>query len=415
MPATDVMLADLERESDNASRFIDDLVEGARTEGRDLNDNELALIARHREVLTRTQAQMIPLREAAKVQEDSRRMHADLASDAARRAERLDRARNERNGGGNGRPIEYRSAGAYILDLWRGSNGDEDARNRVDMFNRVAAHQTTSDNPGLLPEQIVAPVVNRVDVARPIVAAIGPTDLGQGSWAYAKVTQHTSVAAQSAEKAELASQKMTITKTSITPVTYGGYVNVSKQDIQRTTPQILDMVIDDLAAQYAIVTENVCADDLTTGATAGSNTAITSSSDADAINAALWTVAATAYTNMKGAGRLFLAVSPDLLGVFGKVFVPVNPSNAASSGFAAGDFGQGIMGSISGIPVVMSAGLNTNTALLINTAAVRVFEYRYGNLQVAEPSVWGVQVGYAGDFETVITDAGGVIQVDTTA
>ena len=41
----------------------------------------------------------------------------------------------------------------------------------------------------------------------------------------------------------------------MTANTYGGYVNVSRQDIDWSTPSIMDLVITDLAAQYGIVTE----------------------------------------------------------------------------------------------------------------------------------------------------------------
>ena len=73
-----------------------------------------------------------------------------------------------------------------------------------------------------------------MDTSRPIVSAIGPQDLGTGAWSYARVTQHTQVGVQSAEKTELASRKMLITKTPLAAPTYGGYVNVSRQDINRT-------------------------------------------------------------------------------------------------------------------------------------------------------------------------------------
>ena len=46
-------------------------------------------------------------------------------------------------------------------------------------------------------------------------------------------------------------------------------------------------------------------------------------------------------------------------------------------------------GTISGITVVMSAGLATGKAFLINTAATEVYEQRLGSLQVTEPSVLG--------------------------
>ena len=106
----------------------------------------------------------------------------------------------------------------------------------MEIYHRVAAHQTTADNPGLLPETIVAPLVNFIEVARPLVDTLGPTDLGSGAWSYARVTQHTQVGKQAGEKTELASRKMLITKTPLGADTFGGYVNVSKQDINRTSP-----------------------------------------------------------------------------------------------------------------------------------------------------------------------------------
>jgi hypothetical protein len=205
---------------------------------------------------------------------------------------------------------------------------------------------------------------------------------------------------------------MLITKTSITAPTYGGYVNVSKQDISRSSPQILDMVINDLAAEYAIETEKAAVADLLAGATAG--TALDATPTSDEISAALWAAAATAYTNVRGGGRLILAVHPTDLALFGPLFAPINPSNAISTGFSAGSFGSGAMGAISGIQVIMTPGFAAaGQALVINTAGVRLFEMRYGALQVAEPSVWGVQVGYAGDFETAIVQTGSIIKIDT--
>ena len=88
-----------------------------------------------------------------------------------------------------------------------------------------------------------------------------------------------------------------------------------------------------------------------------------------------------------------------------------NPQNAVSSGFNAGSFGSGPQGTISGITVVMSAGLATGKAFLINTAATEVYEQRLGSLQVTEPSVLGVQVAYAGYFAAVVLTTTGNIKL----
>ena len=400
---TDSMIARLQGDLEERTAVIEGLVAQAEAEHRDLNDAEMQLMASAQSRIGEVQAQLAPLREASRIALESRQ-----------RAQQLN-AEIQRGRGDAGRgPVEYRSAALYVCDLYAARMGDDGAQQRLEVFHRAAAHQTTADNAGLLPETIVTPIVNFVDTSRPLVTAIGPEDLGTGSWAYAKITQHTSVDVQSAEKAELASQKMLITKTSITAPTYGGYVNVSKQDIRRTSPGILDMVINDLAGQYAIETEAAAGADLLAGATA-SSTDMPATPTAEEVSATIWAAVAQSYAGTAGQGSVILVAAPDKMALLGPLFRPVNPQNAASTGFNAGSFAGGVMGSISGIPVVMSPPLTADTLLLVNTSAVRIFESRYGAMQVNEPSVWGVQVGYAGEFETVITQATGVINIQDAA
>jgi hypothetical protein len=97
------------------------------------------------------------------------------------------------------------------------------------------------------------------------------------------------------------------------------------------------------------------------------------------------------------------------------VFAPVNPQNAQSTGFNAGDFNSGLVGNISGIPVYVSAGLSgapaTTYGIVLSTAAVEVYEQRVGQLQATEPSVLGVQVAYAGYFTPMTVETGGVQEI----
>ena len=233
--------------------------------------------------------------------------------------------------------VEYlhRSVGAYVAEMYYAQLGDTDSRNRLDVYNRVAAHQTTADNPGLLPENIVQPLINFIEIARPIVASVNPIDLGTGSWSYARVTQHTQVGKQAGEKTELPSRKMLVTKTPLGADTFGGYVNISKQDINRTSPAILDMVINDLAGQYAIETEEEAADVLYAAATSGP--ILPTAPTPENIAAAVWGAAGQVFAATKGQGRTVVAVSPDMLAYVGPILSGLNPANAnISSGFTAG-------------------------------------------------------------------------------
>jgi HK97 family phage major capsid protein len=396
------MLARLGAEIEQQQTFQDKLIEDAEKGGRDLTENEMELFTRSRKRLEELNSQIEPVRESREISIRSRSMIADLA--------KFQDVENNQPAA----QVEYRSAGAYVLDYWKGSLGAADAMKRMDLYNRAASHQTTADNPGLLPIPVVAPVVNFIDESRPITTWLGPRQIPSQSWTRPKVTQHTNVALQpTGEKNELVSQKMTITKTNVTANTYGGYVNVSRQDIDWSTPSIMDLVISDLAAEYGIVTETALGAALVTAATAGT-TIPTGAPTVAALTGALWAAAATAYTAVKGQGRLAFFVSPDMLGLWGQLFAPVNPVTAQSAGFEAANFGSGLMGAIAGIPTYMDASLPTGTNLVISSAAVEVYEDRIGSLQVVEPSVLGVQVAYAGYYTWWIADAGGVVKIVKT-
>jgi hypothetical protein len=309
--------------------------------------------------------------------------------------------------------IEYRSAGQYVTDYWQARTGVEDARKRIDTFTRAAAHQTTADNPGVIPTPILGPVVNFIDASRPLVSWLGPRQLPSGSWTRPKVTQHTTVAAQSGEKTELVSQKMTIVKLVGTAATYGGYVNVSRQDIDWSQPGVMDIVIGDLAGMYAIATEAACGTAIMAGAASGLAVP-TGAATVAALQASLWDAAGKVYAATKGQGNLGMFISADMLAMWGPLFAPVNPTNAVGSGFSAGSVGTGLMGTISGIPVYMTNGLAAGSNLVLSSAAVEVYEDRIGALQVIEPSVLGVQVAYAGYFTQMLVEATGAVKFAKT-
>jgi HK97 family phage major capsid protein len=396
------MLARYVGEIEDRQRFIDGLVEAAQSADppRDLKPEEMELVTRARERIGECNEQMKPLEEARRISGESSERVAAIAKFMS---------------GDRDKPKEvaYRSAGEYALDMWRGGLGDRDARERLDLYQRAAAHQTTGDNPGLLPEQILGPVVNFVDASRPLTGALGVRQLPSGSWSRPKVTQHTATAGQTGEKTELTSQKMTIAKLPVAASTYGGYVNVSRQDIDWTQPAIMDLVINDLAGEYAKDTENHTCSTLTTAAPAGP-TLPTGVPTAAQVSAALWGAAATIIPATAGQGSLLAVAPPAMMGILGPLFPPVNPQNAQSGGFNVSAMGSGLAGNIAGIPVYVSNGMAANTILVLSSAAAEVYEDRIGSLQVVEPSVLGVQVAYAGYFAALVTEAAGLSKIVKT-
>lgn len=405
--ANDAMIRRLETELREKETFANGIIERANAAERDLSEDDSKLLVETRGRMSEIKGQLENLEDIQRVAYETRN-----------RMQVVDQAISTYKGKPGVGEVEYRSAGAYALDAYSSHLGNREAAERLEIFYRAAAHQKTSDNLGVIPDPIVGDVVNFIDSARPIVSALGPRDLPAETWHRPKVTQHTAVAVQGSagaaadEKSELTSQKMVITRLSANAVTYGGYVNVSKQNIDFSRPSVMDLIINDLAAQYAIETEGAVAAALAANNGADVTYDMTPTSPAtisDSVAGAVWGAAAAAYNAVKGQGRLILVCAPDRLAVFGPLFAPYGPQNQQGTGFMANGFGQGPLGAISGVPVHMSAQLASGEAFLLSTAAIEVYEQRVGTLQVTEPSVMGVQVAYAGYFTPLVIEATGIV------
>jgi HK97 family phage major capsid protein len=404
--ANDAMLQRLEQELEERNSAVQGIIGGAQDGSRDLTATELETVSGLRERISAIKGQLETL-ESTK----------DAAEMVASRMRQLDHALTTARKVGD-TDVQYRSAGAYALDAYQSALGDRAASERIELFHRAAAHQKTSDNLGVVPDPIVGDVVNFVDAARPLVTLIGPQNLPSSTFHRPRVTQGTSVAVQGSagaaadEKAELVSQKMTISRLTATAVTYGGYVNVSRQDIDFSSPQIMDIIINDLASRYAIQTE--AATGTTLDGSTSTNVGYGASPTAATIRAAIWSAASTIFTATAGQGRVVLALAPDRLNVFGPLFTPIVSVAQTGDGLSAGDYSSGLVGAVAGVPTYMSAGLASGKAFLFSTAAIDVFEQRVGTLQVTEPSVLGVQVAYAGYFTPLRLVDNGIIELTAT-
>lgn len=402
----DAMIARLEGELEERNAFIQGTIAAAEDASRDLTDSETELIRNAKGRIDAIKSQLDMLYDTRSATIGARERAREVSKE-------LTRMRAEAESG----PVEYRSAGAYMVDTYRAALGDKAARSRLEIYERAAAHEKTTDISGALPTPVVGPVINFIDASRPLVSTLGPRPLPAETWKRPVVTGHTAVALQGAgglpadQKTELVSQKLTIGSISGEAKTYGGYVNVARQIIDFGAGS-LDVIVNDLAAQYSIETEAALGDALAT--TTATAVAYGATPDADAIAGAVWEAAGTAYEATKGLGRLVIVCAPDVLRTFGPLFPPVNPQNAQSQGLSAGAFGQGPAGAIAGVSLVMSAGLASGSAYMLSTAAVEVYEQRGGTLQAIEPSVLGMQVAYFGYFAPLMINDDAVIPLVAT-
>ena len=162
------------------------------------------------------------------------------------------------------------SAAEYISKFLQGGAewAEFDARLRA-----AAPDVVTTDVPGVLPRPIVTPVYNSLRGIRPVIDAIGAKAMPQGGKVFIRpeVTTHTTIGASNGENQPLDQGTFVVTDNQVTKAVYGGYVKVSEESIDWSQPEIVQLILDDMAREYAKQTDNVAADNLVTGANVTTN------------------------------------------------------------------------------------------------------------------------------------------------
>ena len=247
MRATDQMLARIRGRDRGASRtFIDGVVEAAEKEGRDLTAQEMELVTRARDRLGELNEQTKPLQEA---RADRDRVRERIAAD--RQAAWASSATRSRARSSTAPPAPTCST------TGRPALGAEEAARaaRAVPARRRPPDHRRQPRPAARADRRAGRQLRRRSRGRSSTA-LGPRQLPSGSWTRPKVTQHTNVAEQSAEKTELVSQKMIDRQGRRSPPTPTAATSTSRrQDIDWSQPAIMDIVINDLAGVYAQETE----------------------------------------------------------------------------------------------------------------------------------------------------------------
>lgn len=282
---------------------------------------------------------------------------------------------------------EFPTAADYAITVHRAQMlRDPEAREKLE---RATAHQKTTDNPGLIPRPILGPVINILDSNRPFVNSCTRRGLPAGAFDRPVVTQHVLVAEQAAEKDLTASQNMQIGKIPVAAKTFAGHLNISRQDVKWTSPGILQIVFDDFAAIYARVTCDYASDAFVASVT---NAAIPvgATVDGPAVTKAVYK-AAVAALNAGYDAPDTMWVSPDVWGSLGGM-ANATTGLPAFPGLSPTDQ----TGNPLGFRMVVDAHFAAGTFIVGPSARNEFYEDVDGLLQVQEPDVLGQLVGYAG-------------------
>lgn len=388
---TDPMLDGFLKERESKLQLIESLKTAAHETGRDLNEDDKTSITAAKERIKAIDAQIELIGDNLRMDEDALARLASVAPQAM--------------------PTQYRSSGQLLYDVLH--QGEEDSRVRYrSALKRAAEHMgtiaadttaTAGDLAGLTVDPVVGPVINPVPRGMPFVNAIGLRPMPAHSFERPFLVDPdvgTGVAAQTAQKAELASKKFDVDSDPVKAVTYGGYLNISAQ-LLRWTPGSLQIILDQMNLRMSRQLESATITEL--GNSTGSID-LADTADGPTTLQAFYDASAAVYDTtgelatwvlMGPLGWARLGGATDLAGR--QLFPTLGASNAGGTS-RADTFS---MNGPAGLTPVVTPFITDASFWVGNGSCIEAYGYRYPLMDAIEPSVLGRQVAVATDLVVV--------------
>jgi hypothetical protein len=283
--------------------------------------------------------------------------------------------------------------GDWMKFVLRSLSGEVINQNEVQA--RVAAELITTDNLGVVPPAYLAEITGIIDPARPFLSSTRKlvTPRAGMTLTVPVIETRPTVGVQAAEKDELASTTTAIGTDTFSPVTIGGYGDISLQLLKRSDPSYLDMYVELLAEAYAIMGDDKAVDALL--AAVGLNNGGTVDPDDGPQFGAAW-ANAVAVSRRLAPDTIWLSSTAVAQFIDAQSTTTNMPlySNIAGNFTAAGGSG----GTISGLRPVHVPALDDETADII-VGPSRGFAWAEDGsytLQVDVPAKAGRDVGLVG-------------------
>jgi hypothetical protein len=270
----------------------------------------------------------------------------------------------------------------------------------------------TSDTPGLLSVSVLGPVFQDLNYVRPVVNAFGARAMPNTpsrQFIRPTITTHTSAAVQSAQLDAVSATTMVIASNTVTKSTVAGQVTLSRQDIDFTDPAAMQVVLNDLAGQVLIKTDDIAADALVSGATASGSTWTVTAADPSGLFTALYD-AAREIAEDSNFFPTHLCVSPD---VWEKLGRQTDADKRPVFGYNAnGMMTTNSIGNVSGLQytsmnvlglnVVVDNNFASGTMLVVYAPGFEIYESGPQLLSLDNPSTLGKNLSIHQYFATFV-------------
>ena len=265
---------------------------------------------------------------------------------------------------------QFRSFGDWVKAV---ATGNDDA---------IALHRTftgADSGDSIMKNAWVSDTVRILNAGRPTFNVLSSAALPADGMnvEYPKVNTNTlAVGEQAAEGDVLSYGKLTLTSATAPIKTYGGYTDMSRQVVERSSIAYVDTAFRAMVAKYAAAT-NAAARAAVITASADFNTATVAAWDADEVIGALAKAAADVNNNAGYALEVIL-VSSDVFQALAKVVDGAGRPILSNAGATVNTFGSinpvGLTGTILGLPIVMDPSLAAGSFYVGNSAALTTYE-----------------------------------------
>ena len=310
-------------------------------------------------------------------------------------------------------PGEYLAAMHAGGDTFHNVNAayKEAVRDQQTALQAAAGDVLTTDTPGLLPVPVLGPLFQDLNFVRPVVSAFGARAMPNTpskTFVRPTITTHTSAATQT-EGSAVSATTMVIASNTVTKATVAGQVTLSMQDMDFTDPASMNLILNDLAGEYLIATDNIAADNLVSGKTASGSTWTVTADDPSSLIKALYD-AAREITEDSNYFPTHLCVSPD---VWEKLGSQLDGSKRPVLGYTTnGVIGQNSIGRVGGLAytgmdvmglnLVVDNNFASGTMLVVYAPGYEIYEAQQGVLSIANPSTLSRTFSYYGYFSTFV-------------
>ena len=276
----------------------------------------------------------------------------------------------------------------------------------------AAGDIVTGDTPGLLNIPVLGPLFQDLNFVRPVVSAFGARSMPSTTsrqFVRPTITTHTSAAVQSNQLDAVSATTMVIAANTVTKSTVAGQVTLSIQDIDFTDPSALQLVLNDLAGEVLIKTDDIAADALVSGKTASGSTWTVTANDPSSLIESLYD-AAREIAEDSNYFPTHLCVSPD---VWQKLGQQLDGSKRPVLGYTTnGVIGQNSIGRVGGLgynamdvfglELVVDNNFAAGTMLVVYAPGFEIYESGASLQSFENPSTLGRTLSIHQYFATFV-------------